>query len=169
MKENSTPCADEAGPCGTHQALLTRPQGQEKGKCCHQVRRIGSKGALLVIAWTVLVSASLINPAYHRHTIFLKDTANFSGATLIICGILVLIGPVAGLSASIYYGRFKVLYAGLWLMWTWSAFTVLLSILQWFLPESQQILSYFGLMIEVGLYCVGLALYVVLSVPFAWT
>ncbi len=157
--------SEEDGSRGSHQSLLHRQHAPAKRKCCPQVRRIGSKGAVLVIMWTFLSYASLINPVYEN--IFAEGTPDYlTKASIIGIGAVVLIGPVAGLFASIYYGRYKTVRTSLWLIWTGNGVTVPLFILQWFLPDSQQILSYSGFLIAAVVSFVGFGLFLGNSVPF---
>ncbi len=154
---------------GSHQSLLQRQRitpVQARRKCFPRVRRIGSKGAVLVIIWTFLVYASSINPVY-VNLLFSRDNPGYLTWPSIagVC-VVVLVGPVAGLLASIYYGRYKALHTGLWLMWTGNGATVLLFMLQWFFPESQQILSYSGILVAAVVSFVGFALYLVNSISF---
>ncbi len=75
------------------------------------MRRIGSKGAVLVIIWSLLVFSTAITLIKQGYSIF-KVLNNH----LLLCAAIpavVLFGPIAGLLASTYFGRYKTLYTGL--------------------------------------------------------
>ncbi len=151
-----------------HQALLPGHIGQPKRRHCPKVRKIGSKGAVLLIVSTLLVCSSTINPVYQNTVTshHLDERFALSGAFILVLSTVIFIAPVAGLLASIYYGRYNTLHAGLWLMWAGNAITVPMFMFQWFFPHIQQTLSYSGYLVAVGINCIGLVLCMVNSIPF---
>ncbi len=165
MDANGTLASEEES---VQQALLPRHIVQAKQRRCPKVRKVGSKGAVLVIMWTLLVCLSTVNPVY-KNTISshqIDISTPFSGAFVLVLSAVILIAPLAGLFSSIYYGRYNSVYAGLWLMWAGNSITVPMFVLQWFFPDIHQTLSYSGYLIAVGISCIGLVLYVVNSIPF---
>ncbi len=151
-----------------HNSLLREHTVQPKQRHCPKVRKIGSKGAVLVIVWTLLVFSFTINPVY-SNTIFSHqiDISIVSSGTFILAlSVVILISPLVGLLASIYYGRYNTVRAGLWLMWVGNAITVPMFIIQWIFPDIHQTLSYSGFLIAAGIFCFGFTLYMVNSVPF---
>lgn len=121
-----------------------------------------------MIMWTFLMFSSLFNPLY-QNTFSSKaeDTRAASSGTFIASSsATVLIGPVAGLLASICCGRYKAVLAGLWLTWCGYVITVPILILQWFLPDLHQTLSYSGFLIGVGISSIGFVLFFANSLLF---
>ncbi len=116
-----------------------------------------SKGAMLVTLWTYITFTSIPN--------FQTQHAVPKEAVVAIAAVI-LIGPFAGLFASIYFGRYKVMCASLWLMWTGKTAIVAVLILQRFFPMTEQILYYSGTLIAEVTDFAGLALILVNSVPF---
>ncbi len=135
--------------------------------CTPQVRRVKSKGAMLVTLWTYLTFISIAN-SQTRYGVVLKAEAMDASneASIIGIGVVILIGPFAGLFASIYFGRYKVMRASLWLMWTGKTAIIAVLILQRFFPMTEQILYYLGILIAEVARFAGLALILVNSVPF---
>ncbi len=118
-----------------------------------------------MVIWSLLMYGSLINYLAGKEIVG-QSTQSSVSYNIVGMSVVALIGPIAGLFAGIYCGRYKAVHAGVWMMWTASAVDVLLFTLQWFLPESQQILSYSGFLIAAVVSFVGLALFLVNSVPF---
>ncbi len=88
------------------QTPLRREPFQRRRPYCPQIGRNMSKGAVLVIVWTYLFIAS-----------FVSDRELPGGSRVpsaIVLGITVLLSPFAGLTASVYFSRYKVLLSGLW-------------------------------------------------------
>ncbi len=76
-----------------------------------------------------------------------------------------LAGPIAGLLASTYCGRYKTLYTGLWLMWAGSIVIVLVCMLLWLFPPKTTLWFSINTIAATG-YIVGLALFSVTAIPF---
>ncbi len=131
---------------------------------CPKVRKIGSKGAVLVTVWAQLVFASFARitserPA-HLHT---DKEAYYTGLV-----VVTLLGPFAGLVASSYFGRYKTLYASLWIMWSGSIAIAIILVLHSVLPDSdaQQTVAFSGVVIAEAVYFIGFTGFSVNSVPF---
>ncbi len=139
---------------------------QSKDCFCPKVRKIGSKGAVLVIVWTHLAYASFgrlfSERAAHLHSDSVSE--DFS----VGFGVVTLLGPLAGLVASSYFGRYKTLYASLWIMWIGSIAIAAILVLHSVLPDSdaQQIVAFSGVVIAEVVYFIGFTGFSVNSVPF---
>ncbi len=78
-----------------------------------KVRRIGSKGAVLVIIWSLLVFSMAVTLIQHGYIIFnILNNSFLGGVSFAAIPAVVLVGPIAGLLASTYFGRYKTLYTG---------------------------------------------------------
>ena len=114
-----------------------------------------------MIVWMYLVSASSMTIAPELWTF--SPPGIF---TIIALVTLSLFGPIAGLMASIYFGRYKVVRAGLWLMWSGTISIVSMLILQWAFPETKQVLTNSGLPIAITCLSLGFAANCVNFIPF---
>ena len=77
---------------------------------CH-VRRVNNKGAILVIIWSYL-ALSVFHGARHVAQYYCNTTTY-----LTIMAVIGLTLPIAGWSADVRFGRYKVLSCSLWIMW----------------------------------------------------
>ena len=138
---------------GSHppQSVTTRKQ------CYYQVRKVGSKGALLVLTWTCLVFSSYINRVI-VHNGFTQGA--------IVTAIFILCCPFAGWLADVYFGRYKVMQAGLWLMWVGSIAGVLAQIVEFEDPQIDNIMEYTALTLSAVLTTLGLTAFLVNAIAF---
>ncbi len=168
MEESRRLCASTGNrPCNS----LLPLQGNCGVRRCPKVRRIGSKGAVLVIIWSLLVSSTGISQLRHGHSVFYASiVGQLMWPITAAISALVLVGPTAGLLASTYFGRYKTLYTGLWLMWAGNIFMVLVFILQWLFPAAnrynESILWVILFMIAATGYFVGVTLFLATAIPF---
>lgn len=140
---------------------LPQPYSVTKKLVCPKVRKIGSNRAVLVNVWTFLV--------YLSHSTLVGHHLPGNSAALAECigyGIVALVGPVAGLISSAYYGRFKLVYASFWFMWIGIISMLILLIALGLLPDTHSNWQYFGLVLGEVLYFIGLTLFAVISIPF---
>ena len=76
----------------------------------YRLRRVKNKGAILVIAWSFLVS-----PTY----IYISHMGSVSYSSSIFVILQAIVGftlPIAGWLADVRFGRYKVIRVSLWLM-----------------------------------------------------
>ena len=94
--------------------------------CCKnkpRVRWIRSKGAILVLLWKCLVLDSFSFVTVAISGVLQLNNVQSNGqayllVTLIMALSLMLLYPLAGWIADVYFGRYRVIKASLWLMWT---------------------------------------------------
>ena len=115
-------CSEEV-KSQVHQVLLESDRSEEsihKGKTkithCGKIRRIRSWAVILVLFWTFAVFSA-------SHTVFNHIALDFQFLKSLhahnipaVC-FIAFCGPLAGWLADIKLGRYRVLYASLWLMW----------------------------------------------------
>ncbi len=137
-----------------------------------KVRKIGSKGAVLAVIWTYLMCTTYATYVYHWYSTTFQDT-HASVVGLLTCSFL-LLGPFAGLYASCRFGRYRVVYRGLWLMWSGTFVTTSILLQQnlagILLQQNETvhvhtILSYFEV-VTFAAYSVGFMAFSVNIVPF---
>ena len=100
--------------------------------CCRnkpRIRWIRSKGAILVLLWNCLILSSygvlgLVFAEVLQLSSVLSDREIYLVLTLVEALSEMLLYPLAGWIADVYFGRYRVMKTSLWLMWTG---TVLLS------------------------------------------
>ncbi len=115
--------------------------------------------------WTHLVFASFVRLTAAHLYIAQSSNTQASSAGL---GVVALLGPFAGLIASAYFGRYKTLYASLWLMWSGLMAITVILVLHSVLPDSeaQQTVAFSGVVIAEVVYFIGFTGFSVNSVPF---
>ena len=98
------------------------------GTCCcrthckYRVRWVRSKAALLILVWQALLFGYL-GTTHSFLTYFTLNTAHLSGYTWLLISLtegvsMVLLYPLAGWLADVYFGRYKVICYSMWLLWT---------------------------------------------------
>ena len=140
-------------------------------KCFTEIQKIKSKGAVLTLFLAFLVCSSfmtllwattIIN--YGKDELFLLYAP---GAAALL--LLAISCPIAGWLADVYFGRYKVMQAGLWLMWIGFIMTVItLTLLSTFEGNHhvQHILWYSGASVVIILVPVGFASFIVSALQF---
>ena len=140
-------------------------------KCFTGIRKIKSKGAILTLFLTFLVSSSFMTILWATTTINYgkdEDLLLFApgAAALLLLGISC---PIAGWLADVYFGRYKVMRVGLWLMWIgYMTIVITLTVLSTLEINLhiQHILWYSGGLVAVILVCTGFAAFIVNAVQF---
>ena len=91
---------------------------RERCKPLCQVRRVKSKGAILVIIWT-LVEASVLTYIINNSNSIINSSQQSSKWMLIIATLIAMgiTFPLAGLLADVCFGRYKLISFSLWIMW----------------------------------------------------
>ena len=86
----------------------TNKKLNKRSKPTYQIRKLKNRGALLVLVWNYLVVS-----------LFYYVTVQTAHVTqhYIILGITL---PIAGWLADVYFGRYKVIYWSMWIMWVGS-------------------------------------------------
>ena len=88
---------------------------------CRRVRKLSTKGALLVLLWNFLVQASVFSPTafnFSSSYSYNNDLDNLPFIRYLLLGIaLLLFLPIFGWLADVHLGRYQVLNAGIWIMW----------------------------------------------------
>ncbi len=150
------------------QPLLQQPQPIKPKRCCHhlRIRKVRSKGAVVVLVWIYFLMLTCINPVYTEVNTKITMQA-LSLQILTISGIvLCLIGPLAGLVATVYCGRYRVVSWSLWIIWIGNCTTVPILVLQRLYPAIQDVLVDFGVILAEIVLCFGMAVFFVNCVPF---
>ena len=136
----------------------------KKQSCC-KPRRVGSKGAVLVIIWNCLINGSYFSTI--NFTIEGLPDVNSTGTPLAVSVVLfVLCCPIVGWLADVSFGRYKVMRASLWLMWVGSILVVLAQIVELRLPETEGILHYSVMVLAAIVITLGYSAFLVNAVPF---
>ena len=145
------------------QSLSDPSQGQKK--CCrpgYRVRRVQSRGAALVLLWTVLLTG---DPLYTRLQQLVPVPAVIPDLAQAV--ILVFYYPFAGWLADVYFGRYKVMHAHLLLMWVGSVAIVLTLTVEYLYPQTTTVLNYCALLpASIVVFVIGQGGFFVTSLPF---
>ena len=135
---------------------------KEVMRFCTRVRRVRSKGAILVLIWNFLVAASYVMTASKvkfsdtlstYEVVFYTLQALFTVVSLLLAGWL----------ADVYFGRYKVMYVCIWVVWVSSVVGVVALIVQSVYPNP--VLDYIVLLPKF-LVAVWSAAYVANVLPF---
>ena len=82
----------------------------------YHIRKVKSKGAILVLVWTFLLTS-----LFYCLTVYLSHIKiNFIGWSVTL--------PIAGWLADVYFGRYKVIYWSMWVMWLGSILATVSSV-----------------------------------------
>ena len=99
--------------------LLTTPSGKHFRICCKSGFRytlLKHKGAILVLIWSFLGFS-----VYHYYTMTkTKNPIHPKAQSLIDPSVIIATGiflPIGGWLADAYFGRYKVIVCGMWMMW----------------------------------------------------
>ena len=159
MTEPGAPAATTATSQGSQGDSRLR-QRLIKKYCC-KPRKVGSKGAVLVLIWSCLVSGSYSSTI--KQLTYVKSIEVPQQVAFILYA---LFSPLAGWLADVYFGRYKVMRAGLWLMWVGSIAGVLAMIIKLELSETDNILYYSVIVFAAIVFTIGSTVFAVNAVPF---
>ena len=134
---------------------------QKKPWCRH----ISSKGAALVLMWTILVYGCYYNSIQLSNRVTWLPEFMSSAPGVVSVMIFVLCCPLAGWLADVYFGRYKVMSAGLWLIWVGSIMGVIIQLIELQVPRTS-ILKYTAMVLVGVLITVGFAAYAANAVAF---
>ena len=140
--------------CDQEAPTFTRP--------CHcgqryRARRVRSKGAVLVIVWSLLTWAC--------NTIVNADVIFQSSVFEIINGLgTAVLYLFAGWLADVYFGRYKVIKVSIWVMWWGSVGGTLL--LEFYSLSSVDALKYISIVVAYIGTAIGSSGFIVNAVPF---
>ena len=90
-------------------------QCRVQGIYCGRIRRIRVRSVLLILLWTLAVSASSSVFGYLAFDFKYLNKLHASG--ILSIALIAFSGPLAGWLADIKLGRYRVLHASLWSMW----------------------------------------------------
>ena len=93
-----------------------------------RIRWIRSKGAILVLLWNCLVLNSNVIIGLAIPEVLQLNTLHDEGKIFLLVSLiralsLMLLYPLAGWIADVYFGRYRVIKVSLWLMWTGTVIT----------------------------------------------
>ena len=104
----------------SHRDTATCSKCIEQSLTCYKptyhIRKIKSKGAILVLVWNFL----LMNLFYCLYDHLKHKTTTFIGFSLTL--------PMAGWLADVYFGRYKVIHCSMWVMWVGSILATVSSV-----------------------------------------
>ena len=135
-------------PMSASTAVQTAPSSHEKKPrtsiCCKtycsRIRRVKSRGAVLVLVLNTLVDLSYYGTLGHVLQRLLISEVHPTGMVSFIEIVIgnalpLLLYPLAGWLADVHLGRYKTIRASLWLMW--SGFVVFLLVFSIYYPNRQ--------------------------------
>ena len=133
----------------------------------YRLRRVKSKGAILVLAISFLIFTTF-NSVDTLLFSKLQFNVHFfpSLAHMIEYAIFIFFCPLFGWLADVYFGRYKVMCAGLWMAWCGSCGAVLTLVFQNAFPEAESILNYTALLPFSVISIIGYSGFIVSAVPF---
>ena len=166
-------CQQSASPSsyqtGGRSHLIPATTGQvKKRQCYHGIRKIKSKGAILVLISSCLVYGT-------AYSVYAMSKSEYEGRVLQdgpgVAGIIVLalFSPLAGWLADVHYGRYKVMRTGLWLMWVGTLYCGVILIFYHHYEHTstgKNLLNYAGLVPAAILFTAGLAAFAVNTLQF---
>ena len=130
-----------------------------KKHSCYKPRKVGSKGAVLVLIWSCLVHGTSYSTIKGLASIEIQHQVAFI--------LYALFSPLAGWLADVYFGRYKVMQAGLWLMWVGTIAGVLAQIIMVEVSETENTLYYLIVMVLAAIvFILGNSAFTVNVVPF---
>ena len=145
------------------------PASQE---CCrpgYGVRRVKSRGAVLVLLWTIAISVFPRTSATLAELVPVENTGVADTVGVAIqAAVYIFYYPFAGWLADVYFGRYKVMHANLLLMWVGSVATIFAMLLKYQFPHDTiaAILNY-GILLPASIAVfIGQAGFLVISLPF---
>ena len=141
------------------------PQDQEvtasiPSCCCrpgYRVRRVRSKGAVLVLMWNLLASACSSVEMISQPI----GMSNFEIVNGVITAVLFLF---AGWLADVYFGRYKVMKVSIWVMWLGSVGGTLLLMI--YTLSAHDVLKYISVVVAYACVTIGSTGLIVNAVPF---
>ena len=139
----------------------------QKKLCCNGIRKVKSKGAKLVLMWTFLVYGSFLTLfwMWSEFNTNVKGLLVEPGVTTIVATIVMSCPlPFAGWISDVYFGRYKVKSAGLWLMWFGSVVVSVSLILE--RNVSFEVIKYVGIFPGGIALCIGFGAFVVNALHF---
>ena len=143
--------------CDQEAPTSTRP--------CHcrpryQARRVRSKGAVLVIVWSLLTWACSTASVANVEVIF-QSTPDSEIINGVVTAVLYVF---AGWLADVYFGRYKVMKVSIWVMWLGSVGGTLLLMIHLLSPHSA--LKYISVVVAYIGTAIGSSGLMVNTIPF---
>ena len=162
MTEQGAPAASTATSQGSQGDSRLSQRLIKKHSCC-KPRKVGSKGAVLVLIWSCLVSGSYFSTIDDLAIGGPKFNVASPQVALIISALCC---PFVGWLGGVHFSRYKVMRASLWLMWVGSIIVVLAQIVQLRLPETEKILHYSVMVLAAIMTTLGFSAFIVNTLPF---
>ena len=144
-------------------AETEKPPSSWEG-CSYRLRKIRSRGAALVLVWSVLVYTGYFSSVTNINSLLQELLHPVSNIIEEIGQIVVYL--LAVWLADVYFGRYKVVRISLWLMWISSVLGVASLIVRYQVPESDTVLRYSGLLLVYIFNNIGFASFLANVVAF---
>ena len=141
-----------------------RQTSTQQKQCCYWVSRVRSKGAILVLIWTLLTAGSYFS-AIELSTQGLP-TFMSEFPMVVSAIILALCCPIASWLADAYFGRYKLMCVGLWIMWVGNLVIGLAQITELEVPNVSKPLHHSTVVIATVVLTIGFAVFIVNLIPF---
>ena len=164
MTEQAASAASTATSQGSQGDSRLRQRLITKHSCC-KPRKVGSKGAVLVVIWSCLVRGSSYSMV-ELTTEGMSDVKSIEVEQQVVFILYAVFCPFAGWLADVYFGRYKVMRAGLWLMWVGSIAGVLAQIIKLEVPDTESILYYSIMVLAAIVFTLGFSAFLVNAIPF---
>ena len=171
--EAATPCdsalctqTESPRKLGETDSLLPRER-KAVPSCCrpgYRARRVRSKGAVLVLVWSLLpwaCYASIGDVISQSLAIFKIEIEIVNGLGIVVTAVLYLL---AGWLADVYFGRYKVMKVSIWVMWWGSVCGTLLLMIH--LSSPHDALKYVSIVVAYVCISIGSIGLNVNTVPF---
>ena len=127
-------------------------------------RKVRSKGAVLVLVWTVLAYGCYFSTIQLSSEGLPDFMSGVPGVVSVI--IFILCCPFAGWLADVHFGRYKMMRAGLWLMWVGSIMGVATQLVQFQAPTASTLLNYTAMVLAGVFITIGFTAFIVNALPF---
>ena len=126
----------------------------------YRARRVRSKGAVLVLMWSLLTMLTQTSVKVEVISKLL-GAFNFELVSGVVTAVLYLF---AGWLADVYFGRYKVMKVSIWVMWLGSVFGTLLLVI--YSLSSLDSLKYISVVVAYACITIGSIGFIVNAVPF---
>ncbi len=143
-----------------------------RGECCklsarYRVRRIRSKGAVLVLLWSVAGYAALAVFPTESPLSSLRPFEGFQYVIEVLALLIPLIcSPLAGLLGDAYIGRHRLLQASVFLMWIAAIVYTVVFLVESLYPGTSTALNYSVILLANILFLIGVSGFQVLLIMF---
>ena len=129
-------------------------------KCKYRVRYFSSKGAYLVLLWTLLISIVSCSLSYS-----LKDSVPRSSMMLVPILVAFVCAPLSGWLADARFGNYRVFRAGATLLFIYTVIKCSLFITEALISNSNHVLIWIHYCVDSSLFVVGACACLVTALP----